>query len=174
MVSVERYARGVALALIMLMTILGFVDVVLRYFFNAPIMGVKEIQSYLVPVIVSLSLAITQHDKKHIRMEIIYDRLPERARRVADYLALSMSFVVWVLITWQSVVAGNHYISTGRVINMIHVNMGYVQYIAAFGSALLCLEVGRHLFRLACSSRANKSGETIKDHRGLDVAGGEE
>ena len=172
LVSVERYARGAALALIMGMTLLGFLEVVLRYFFNSPILGVNEIQSYLVPVVVSLALAATQYDKKHIRMEILYDRLPVKARRAADYLALIVSLAVWVLIAWQTIVTGNHYMASGRTINMIHVNMGYVQYIAAFGSALLCLEMARQLFRLASSAERPASGATVEEGLGREEQGG--
>jgi len=145
LVAVEHYARLLALVLIFGMMLLGFLDVVMRYFFDAAIIGAKEVQTYLIPVIVSLTLAVTQFDKKHIRMEILYDKLPKRAQTVAEYFSLLLSLFIWVLITWQSIATGNRYLETGRVINMIHVPLAYVQYIAAFGSALLCLEVIRHI-----------------------------
>jgi TRAP-type C4-dicarboxylate transport system permease small subunit len=148
LVSVEKSMRILACAIILAMMLFGFMDVILRYFFNAPIVGAKEIQTCLLPIIVSLALAATQFDKSHIRMDILYDKLSKRTRTVIDYLSLILSLAIWVLITWQSVVAGNHYVESGRVVNTIHLPMAYLQYIAAFGAALLCLEMLRQILRI--------------------------
>lgn len=145
LVSTLRWSRLLALCLIFGMMFLGFIDVIMRYFLNMPIMGAKEVQTYLIPIVVALCLGATQFDKKHIRMEIIYDRLPRRGQVLAEYLALLLSLFIWVVITWQTIVTGNHYAETGRIINMIKVPLAYVQYVVAFGAALLCLETVRHL-----------------------------
>ncbi len=103
----EKSLRAVALVLIMGMMLLGFVDVVLRYFFDSPILGVKEIQTHLLPVVTAFALAATQFDKAHVRVELLYDKFPARMKKVADFIALAIPLIVWVIVTWQSIVTGN-------------------------------------------------------------------
>lgn len=152
LVALERLFRNISLALLMGMMLLGFSEVVSRYFFGAPIFGVKEVQTCILPVIVALSLAATQLDKSHIRMEILYDKFPKKVQLAADYLTILVSLFIWSLIAWQSIVTGNHYLENGRVVNMIRFPMAYLQYIAALGSALLCLELLRQLVHLFYAS----------------------
>jgi|GEM_PF-385895 len=148
LVATEKVFRGVALVLIFLMMLLGFLDVVLRYFFNAPILGVKELQTILLPVVTALALAGTQFDKAHIRVELLYDRFPRRVQRVLDYVALILPLTIWILIAWRSIVTGNSYMASNRTLNLVSIPIGYIQYIAAIGAALLCLEMLRQIICL--------------------------
>ena len=146
---VEQALHILALALLFGMMLLGFLDVILRYFFNNPITGAKELQaSVLLPMIVAFAFAITQFNKANTRVEIFYAKFPPAIKKVADFIALLPPLIIWVLIVWQSIVAGNHYLKTGRIVNMVHVPLGYIQYAAALGATLLCLELLRQMVQL--------------------------
>lgn len=145
----EQALHILALALLFGMMLLGFLDVILRYFFNNPITGAKELQaSVLLPMIVAFAFAITQFNKANTRVEIFYAKFPPAIKKVADFIALLPPLIIWVLIVWQSIVAGNHYLKTGRIVNMVHVPLGYIQYAAALGATLLCLELLRQMVQL--------------------------
>jgi TRAP-type C4-dicarboxylate transport system permease small subunit len=144
----ERVLHIMALVMLFGMMLLGFADVLLRYLFNSPISGAKETQTVMVPLIVAFAFAITQHNRANTRVELFYEKFPPRMKRVADFFALIPPLAIWALIAWQSIVTGSHYFETGRVVNMINLNLGYIQYAVAAGAAFLCLEMVRQLAQL--------------------------
>jgi TRAP-type C4-dicarboxylate transport system permease small subunit len=167
----ERVFHIVALALLFGMMLLGFLDVFLRYVLNCPITGAKETQTIIVPMLVAFAFATTQHNGANTRVELLYDKFPPAMKKVADFIALLPPLAIWVLITWQSVVTGNHYFETGRVVNMIDLNLGYIQYAAAVGAAILCLEMIRQLVQLIMAQRAKGASEGQVDSVESDPKG---
>ncbi len=171
----ERVFHLAALVLLFSMMLLGFFDVFLRYVFNSPITGAKETQTIMVPLIVAFAFAITQRNGANTRVELLYEKFPPGMKRVADFVALLPPLAIWALIAWQSIVTGNHYIETGRVVNMIDLNLGYVQYAAAAGAVLLCLEMVRQLAQLIAgrgARTADRSGNDPAERipEGVDAA----
>jgi TRAP-type C4-dicarboxylate transport system permease small subunit len=160
---VERVFHIVALVLLLGMMLLGFLDVFLRYVLNCPITGAKETQTIMVPLLVAFAFAITQHNGANTRVELLYEKFPPAMKKVADFIALLPPLAIWVLITWQSVVTGNHYFKTGRVVSMIDLNLGYIQYAAAVGSAILCLEMVRELVQLIMGQGAEGGSDGQAD-----------
>lgn len=171
----ERVFHIMALVMLFGMMLLGFADVLLRYLFNSPISGAKETQTILVPMIVAFAFAMTQQDGSNTRVELFYEKFPPRIKRAADFFALIPPLAIWALIVWQSVVTGSHYFATGRVVNMINLNLGYIQYAAAAGAAFLCLEMVRQLAQLITRQGRyaidqGKAGPKEQTPKGVDAA----
>lgn len=68
--------------------VLVVANVLLRYLFNAPIAGALELTEGALPIIVFLSLAMTQYEGGHIKVVLLTRRMPAGAQRVALVLAL--------------------------------------------------------------------------------------
>lgn len=94
------FARAGAggLAVIMILT---FCDVIGRYVFNAPIVGTVEVTELLMGMMVYLGVGWTTHERGHIRVDIIIDRLPPRARAVLEILTQTASIVLVSLVCWH-------------------------------------------------------------------------
>ena len=79
--ALYRVAIDAALPALMLIVTL---DVVLRYVFNAPLPWGRDVNGLLLLITIFSALPHAWDRGYHIRMEVFYNRLPGRARNVAD------------------------------------------------------------------------------------------
>jgi len=94
-------AMGVICVVTMMVLTTG--DVIARYVFNRPSMWTDEIVSYLLIAIVFLGLAENLRQGSHIRIDVVTNLLPPRARLILEVVAYAVGMVfAWVLIagTW--------------------------------------------------------------------------
>jgi TRAP-type C4-dicarboxylate transport system permease small subunit len=71
-----------------------------RYFFNLPILGVDEISGYLNLLIGMLALAYTLQRKRHVRVDIITQRLPANVVKVLEVVTTTLALVLLVQFMW--------------------------------------------------------------------------
>ncbi|MBM3609644.1 MAG: TRAP transporter small permease, partial [Alphaproteobacteria bacterium] len=93
----DRFLRGMALAaggVLLLLTFLTVVDVVLRYFFNAPFRGSLELTEYAMALIVFFSLAYAGWTGAHIAVDLLEKWLDRPSLR---FLPSLMAFAGAVL-----------------------------------------------------------------------------
>ncbi len=76
---------GVVLMAVMVLVV---ANALMRYLFNLPIAGTLELTEGALPIIVFLSLAMTQYHGGHIKVVLLTRRLPENLRRAAVVLAM--------------------------------------------------------------------------------------
>lgn len=100
--SAWLYALGVYCALPALLGLVT-IDVLLRYFFDAPLEWSRDANGLLLLVALFSALPAAWDRGHHIRMEIFYVRLPERWRVVADALSALAAIVLFGLLTVQAV-----------------------------------------------------------------------
>lgn len=94
------YIGNFALAAMML---LATVDVIGRYFFNAPVLGAYEITEYLMLIMVFSFLALAQSAKAHISVDIVFNRLPAGLRHVLERVNHLVCLLLLILVTWMSI-----------------------------------------------------------------------
>lgn len=94
------YIGNFALAAMML---LATVDVVGRYFFNAPVLGAYEITEYLMLIMVFSFLALAQSAKAHISVDIVFNRLPAGLRHVLERFNHLVCLLMMILVTWMGI-----------------------------------------------------------------------
>ena len=73
---------AVAGSLLFAMMMLTFVDVVLRYFFNAPIKGGFEVTEMMMAVLIFAGLPLVSRKNEHVTIDAFDRFLPARVRRV--------------------------------------------------------------------------------------------
>ncbi len=80
-----------------LMMLVVVANIVGRYLFNRPLTGTLEFTESLLVIIIFLSIALTQYDGGHIRVNILTRRLPKRAARGFTVLAMlaGCAFFTW-------------------------------------------------------------------------------
>ncbi|EBA07870.1 TRAP transporter small permease subunit [Sagittula stellata] len=78
------------------------IEVVMRRLFGLSLGGVDEISSYVFATGVAWSLAFTLLERAHIRIDLLYEQMPARARFAADLLGLLSLLVVSVVLLQQA------------------------------------------------------------------------
>jgi TRAP-type C4-dicarboxylate transport system permease small subunit len=94
------YIGNFALAAMML---LATVDVIGRYFFNAPVLGAYEVTEYLMLIMVFSFLALAQSAKVHISVDIVFIRLPAWLQPVLERLNHLICLLMMILVCWMSI-----------------------------------------------------------------------
>jgi len=75
-------------------------NVVLRYGFNIPIPGTLELTEGALPLIIFLSLALTQFHQGHIKVVILTQHMPAGLRRVFRVLAMLVGAGLFAWAAW--------------------------------------------------------------------------
>jgi TRAP-type mannitol/chloroaromatic compound transport system permease small subunit len=84
------------LALVLLMSI----DVILRYLFSIGSVATQEPEWHLMSPIVLIGMAYALLRDGHLRVDLIYVKLPERARLVVNLIGSLIGMVFSALVIW--------------------------------------------------------------------------
>ena len=97
------------------MTAIIMVDVIGRYFFNAPIIWSLEINQYLLVSCVFLGLAYTEAHEGHVRVFFVYNRLSPKVRTILDIVVRLLILSLFVRLTQETASMTMHAMQTGEV-----------------------------------------------------------
>ena len=131
------YAGAGVLFVLMLLTT---TDVAGRYLFNAPITGVFEVTEFSMACLVFCSLAYTQSRKGHVAVDIFVSLLPPEGQRMVDIITKMLSFIVLLLITWQSIERGFELKEFKESSATLQIPVYPFLFLVAFGCLILSLE----------------------------------
>ena len=96
---------GVGLIMVLILT----TNVIGRYIFRHPLIGTVEIEELMLVVLVFFGIAYAQLKKRHVSIPFIVDRLPVYLRNIINNVAIFISLLVFVLITWRSIILAKLY-----------------------------------------------------------------
>lgn len=131
---------GAAIAVFMLMLLVG-ADVVGRYIFGRPVYGAFEVSEAFLSFVVFLGLAYTQHMKGHIKIEMVVQRLPARARAMADFLSHVIGLALFLIIFSETLRFAVHSFRIGeQSTGMATVPIWPARFTVPVGSFLLALQ----------------------------------
>jgi TRAP-type C4-dicarboxylate transport system permease small subunit len=125
---------AIVLAGLMLLTV-G--DVVLRYFFNAPILGSFELTEFILVVIVFFAIPWATAQKANVRVDLFVDRLPSKVRTVFNIVACFLSVFVTALFAWYTVPQAIYIWRLYSVSDMLDIPAYPFYFMVAFGFFLL-------------------------------------
>ncbi len=96
--------------LILAVVVFIIYEIVMRYIFHLPTLWVSESMVFGCGVSYVLGAAWALHDNRHVKIDLIYDRLTPRQRAVIDsvtylFFALYLGVFLWAACryTWQSI-----------------------------------------------------------------------
>lgn len=98
--------------LILILALLNFYEVFMRYVFNNPSMWVYDISYMIGGTFFSLGMSYTLLKKKHVRVDIFYIKLKERTQALLDMILTLIVFfptfgllltklIPWVITSWE-------------------------------------------------------------------------
>jgi TRAP-type transport system small permease protein len=97
--KLDDFFGYISAAVLFLMMVWIFVDVVLRTAFNSPITGTLEITGeYLMPVIVYFAISYTQKHKGHVNVDLIEQKFPQKFKKVNAFFYHICALIIYLLL----------------------------------------------------------------------------
>ena len=117
------------------------IDVAGRYLANRPIPATFELARIMMVLMVFPSFAYVQERKKHMRLDLVTNRLGTRGRALIDLFAYGIGLFVFALITWQIWRwAWESWLSREYMDGTLRIPFYPVKFIAALGSFFLTVQ----------------------------------
>lgn len=156
--KIEDALAGVAIFLLVIVTLSVCLEVVMRYGFNSPLIFVVEIGEYALLYITFLGTAWALRNGGHVRVDIILGLFSQATRRVFGIIAsglgimISLVFTIWgVLATWEKFVTGSYKVTVVEFPTWI------VLIVIPFGSFFLGIRFLRNLVEYWTGERLDRT-----------------
>lgn len=146
---VERLALGVLLVggcgMLMAM-FLGVADIVGTQILLIPVPGPRELTESTMVLIVFGALAYAQIRRSHIRVELVYFRMPPRVRAVMDVITDLAAMTFFGLIFSQAIPEAFYSLQIGEAtVGLIRFPLWPARFTLAAGCALVIMQLTLHL-----------------------------
>jgi len=143
--TLMSYLGVIALFVMMVITM---ADVVGRYVFNSPILGVFELTEFLVLILVFSFIAYTQADNGHVSVDFLVTHLPRRFRTIVELFNRSACLALMALIAYMGFQRALEMKQVGET----SLNLGIPAYpfvlFLVLGCLVACVEYIRSIIRL--------------------------
>ena len=153
----DKFLRGLALLagyVLLALMVFTVIDVVLRYFFNAPFRGSLEMTEYAMALIVFFSLAYCGWTGSHIAVDLLDKWLDKPSLRLLPSFMALMGGLLFAVVAWRMTVEAFDAVS--QVSNMMRIPHYPFRLAGAFGSAVfsavLFIQAWQYLARPAHES----------------------
>ena len=148
--SINRLEEGVLATLLALMTILTFVQVVLRYAFNSGLVWSLEATTYLFAALILFGMSYGVRTQTHIAVDLVIRRLPRRAAKIVNLVAILACLSYALLMLYGSAVFVDRLMILGNHARDIPLPKWLLTVTMPLGFTLLAfrfLEAGWRIFR---------------------------
>lgn len=146
-----------ALAIFMMLGVSA--DVVGRYFFSKPILGMDEANEVLILWIVFLGAAWLVKKDAHVNMDIVMLMLKPRARAVVDMISSIICAAASLVIFWYSVIVILNLFHRGTLeTGNLTINTGYVLLAIPIGCLPMAIQFLRKAYGLSKQLAAPAAG----------------
>jgi TRAP-type C4-dicarboxylate transport system permease small subunit len=129
--------KWLCVLILVVMLLMGTTDVLGRYLFNRPLTGTYETFGFLLPALVLFGLSYAQSERVHVRIELVFERLPRRAKTVASVFTSVVALGLTCLIFWGGLKLSIHSRELGKLIDTIHFPIYITQLVIPIGALAL-------------------------------------
>ncbi|MDV2967487.1 TRAP transporter small permease [Nitratireductor aquimarinus] len=137
-----RIAVGLMLIVVVGVTLL---QIILRYFFNAPLVWSEELAKLLIVWIAFIGAAAVCWDGRHLNVDVFFLMLPQKARNVVRYINAGISIGFLAILGWTSVKLV--ILENMQDLSALPLPAGVVRLAATVGAALMILAIiGRIIY----------------------------
>ncbi|MBV1723913.1 MAG: TRAP transporter small permease [Hoeflea sp.] len=145
-------ASSLALGLLLLVT---FAGVVMRYFFNAPILGSNEIIELVSVAVVMLAMPGAAQRQMHIRVDVFDGLIGAFGRFAGDIVARGLSIYLLTLLGWRAWGKLTDAAEYGDVTNMLSIPLWPFYGLLVLGAALYAIVLAIQLVDILRSGVAS-------------------
>jgi len=143
-ITIAANLSALLIAGIMLLTA---AEVVLRYFFNAPIKGSYEISEMVFVGAIFLGVAYTQMCRQHVRVDLLLIHLSSKTNIILESCMLLITLALYAVFAWEGVKTLFVSISSGEYRwGLIPIPLWPARLMVPLGLSLLCLRFLEDLF----------------------------
>jgi TRAP-type transport system small permease protein len=136
-------------ALVFGMMALTFVDVVGRYFLNAPVSGSAEATELMLAVIVFAGLPLAAAAREHIQIDLLEQVLSDRAKRWQATFGYTVAAVVTGFVAWRLALRAAELGRLGDLSSHLNFPVAWLAWFLAAASVVAVLVFGRLAWRAA-------------------------
>jgi len=124
------------------------VDVVLRYFFNAPLIWAVEVNENNLLYITFLATAWVLRREGHVKVELVLARLDPRAQNLVGLITSIIGVVICLVVTWYgSLVTWRDFETGAFQPTIMRIPNAYILFIIPVGTFLLSIQFLRRTYR---------------------------
>ena len=84
--GMNRKAGKILSAILLLMALNVFFDVIARYFFHNSSVGMQEMEWHLFSIVILFGVSVSLLDEAHVRVDFLYDRYPARVKATINII----------------------------------------------------------------------------------------
>lgn len=132
-------------AILFVLMLVTFVDVVARYLFSLPLPGAFELTQILMAALIFSGLPLVCADDMNIRVDILHGSLSERSRRMLDVFNHLVSTAALAVLAWQLWVKAGATLAAGDLSMYLGLPMYPVAYLMFVLTSLAALFTALHL-----------------------------
>jgi TRAP-type C4-dicarboxylate transport system permease small subunit len=133
--------------LILGLTGLTAADVILRYWFNAPVSGAFELTEIMLAALIFAALPITTDRDEHVTVDLVDALVPARAQRVLRVIGDLVSALALAVFAWRLGLQALRLMAEGTQTFSLSLPMHPLAWFAAFACALSALTALAHAVR---------------------------
>ena len=119
--------------------LLTVIEVLLRRGFSRPIHGYTEITGLILVFIVFLGVAYTHLQRGHVRVDLITNRLSEKARVITQSATTFLGIAILGLLIWRGIESSLIFIERGLITADLLIPHGPLAFIVPIGLTLLAI-----------------------------------
>ena len=134
--QLNRWAAGLAGAILVFMILLTFANIVLRKVW-IPVRGTYEIMGFAGAVLTALAMGITQKRKEHIHVDILFNRFPAPVKRGLSAVNTGICAAFFAVAGWYVGKKGYTLFETAEVSETLRIAYYPFTYVVAAGCFLL-------------------------------------
>ena len=127
------------MAIVVIMMLLTVVNSVGRYALKFTVTGIIELSSFMLVMIIFLTIPAVQGKNGHVVVGLVVDRLSARAQAIIDAITYTIGLSLSILATWQAAEEGYRMSKTGEVSLTLSIPFSPFYYVLAFGFAMFSL-----------------------------------
>lgn len=156
--SVCRYVSIAGMSCFILMLVLTFVDVLMRYFFNSPVSGSVELIEFMMVVAVFSAVGYAQITHSHVVMDIVTDSLSAEGKSLLELLSSCLSMTILICSMWAMY---RYALKTPSSSPILGIPLRFFILFAVGGAGLLVLALAKDFLLSFRSCLANSASYKI-------------
>jgi len=147
-----------ASAILFVLMVITFVDVVSRYVLNQPLAGTFEITELMLLVLIFAGLPLVSHGDEHVTMDFVDHVLSARGRTSLQRAVHVLCAAVMFFLAWQIWLKARTISGYGDTTDVMRIPVGPFVY---FMSAMIGLTGAVHVLKVFLPARLPRGGPSL-------------
>lgn len=146
---VEKYFEPfVIVSALAIIIVLVFGDVIARFAFSTSIAPANEAARLAFVYMIYFGVSYAIRERRHMRVTLLLDKVPEAARRVLLAIAETIFLVYSVLVCWLGIVITNNAIERGQILTATEWPTAVLYAAIIFSGAISAARLVHSLYRI--------------------------